>query len=649
MRYLKYWMLLALAVFLAACGGGGNPGSSSSTTTTTTTTTTTSAPAVALSLVNAAGTALTTNAISKSANYYAKAVVTSASGSVLANQLVTFSTTYTIATLAGSASDATALTDSNGVAKVLISPLSLTTTGAASLTAAAYVGTTSATASLSFSTSAANVTLSSLAASPASIAALGTSAVSVVGMVDGVAASGVVVNFSANCGTFSPSSVTTPSSGVASSTYQSLSTCGGTSVTLTASAAGATDVTSTVAVAAARATNILFDSVTSPSTGKIFVSNAASGVKNATLRFKVVDSSGTTGLASRAVSFSLSSTTAAAGVTFSSAASGVTTDSSGYVSVTVASGSVPVPVVVTATLDSDSTIKASSNSLSVTSGVPSQLKAVLEPALHSLEALSHTGLTTTLTFSVSDRSGNNVPDGTAVTFVAASGNVTGSCTLTNSLCTVTYRADGTAPANGRDIVLAYLNGEEGFVDANGDGVYTSGETFYPTGTVYKDVDGSLAFSSGDELVPGGTTGTSACASDTSSVAFTSTYPSVGGTCNSAWSGAIKVRKQTTITWAKGSGASITLVGARTAGGFSVLVQDSTGNGNAMPSNSTVAAAITSTSPACTVTSVTESTVSAGATRATTHKIDLSGAADCTTVAIQVSVTSPLNTVSRATF
>jgi hypothetical protein len=38
MRYLKYWLLLALAVFLTACGGGGNPGSSSTTTTTTTAT-----------------------------------------------------------------------------------------------------------------------------------------------------------------------------------------------------------------------------------------------------------------------------------------------------------------------------------------------------------------------------------------------------------------------------------------------------------------------------------------------------------------------------------------------------------------------------------------------------------------------------------
>ena len=641
MRYLKFVMGWLLAVLLAACGGGGNPGS---TTTTTTTTTTTSSPVISLSLVNASGTTLTTNAISKSANYYAKAVVTNSSGTVLPNQLVTFSTTYTIATLAGSAADATALTDSSGVAKVLISPLSLTTTGAAALTATTTISSTSVASSLNFSTTAANVTLASMTTSPTSIAALGTSAVSAVGMVDGVAASGVVVGFTASCGSFSPSSVTTPSSGVASSTYQSLSGCGGTTVTLTASASGATDLTKTIAVAAARATNILFDSVTSPTTGKIYVSSAATGVKNATIRFRVVDSSGTTGLASQAVSFTLPSTVSAAGVTFaSSTTTGVTTDSNGYVSITVASGTIPVPVVVVATLDSDSTVTASSNGLVVTSGAPSQIKAVLEPAAHSLEALTYLHLTTTLTFSVSDRSGNNVPDGTAVTFVAASGHVDGSCTLTNSTCTVTYTADGTAPSNGRDIVLAYLDGEESFVDANGDGVYNSGETFSDTGKVYKDVDGSLTFTTGDELVLGGATGTSTCAYDAT------TYPSVINTCDGAWSSAIKVRKQTTITWAAGADALMTLSGSRSASELTVLIQDSSGNGNAMPSGSTVAAAITSSSPTCTVKSVTPSTIPAGSTRTTSHVIALDSAADCTTVAVTVTVTTPKGTVSRTTF
>jgi hypothetical protein len=643
MRYLKLWVVLVIAALLAACGGGGDVGGSSSNTTTTTTTTT-SAPVISLSLVNASGVALASNSISKSANYYAKAVVTSGSGVVLSNQLVTFSTTYTVATLAGSASDATALTDGNGVAKVLISPLTLTTTGAATLTATATISTTTIASSLNFSTTAANVTLGSLSASPSSIAALGTSSVSVVGMVDGVAASGVVVGFTASCGSFSPSSVTTPSSGVATSTYQSVSGCGGSSTTLTASASGATDQLATVVVAAARATNILFSGVTSPTTGKIYVSSAASGVKNATIRFRVVDSSGTTGLASQAVSFTLPSTVSAAGVTFVSSTTGVTTDSSGYVSVTVASGAIPVPVVVVATLDSDGTITASSNSLNVTSGAPSQLKAVLQPAAHSLEALSYTGLTTTLTFSVSDRSGNNVPDGTAVTFVAASGNVDGSCTLTNSTCTVTYTANGTAPSNGRDIVLAYLDGEESFVDANGNGVYDTGEAFYDTGKVYKDVDGSLTFTAGDELVPGGATGTSTCAYDAT------TYPTVIDTCDGAWSSAIKVRKQTTITWASGFDASIVVSVARTASEFTVLVSDSSGHGNAMPSGSVVTAAVTSANASCAVTSVTPSTVPAGSTRATSHVIALNGAGDCTSVQVAVTVTtSPKGSVSRAAF
>lgn len=641
MRYVKYWLLLLAAVVLAACGGGGNPGATGGSTTTTTTT---SLPAIALSLVNGSGAALTANAISKSANYYAKAVVTDSSGAALPNQLVTFSTTYTVATLAGSASDTAALTDSSGVAKILISPLDLTTTGAARLTATTTVSSTTVSSSLNFSTTAANVSLSNLAASPASIAALGTSSVSVVGMVEGAAAAGVNVKFTASCGTFSPASVTTPSNGVASSTYKSLSACGGRSVTLTASATGATDKTTSVVVAAATATNMVFDSVTSPTTGKIYVSTAPTGVKNATLRFRVVDASGTNGLASQAVSFSLPTTVAAAGVTFASASTGLTTDTDGYVSVTIASGTIPVPVVVVATLDSNTAITASSNSLVVTSGTPSQSKAVLEANEHSLEALSWTGLTTKLTFSVSDRSGNNVPDGTAVIFVAASGNVDGGCVLSNSVCTVTYRADaGTPPVNGRDIVLAYLEGEESFVDTNGSGAYDSGETFTDIGQAYKDVDGNLTFNAGDELVNGGQTGTTAC------VATDSNTPWVANTCDGRWSSSIKVRRQTTITWSAGLNARMTLSGSRTASGFSVIIQDSTNRGNAMPSGSTVAATITSTSPLCTVKSVTSATVPGGAISATTHVVALDGASDCTTVQVTVTVTTPKGNVTRVPF
>lgn len=644
-RYLKVLVLTLLAVMLTACGGGGNPGSSGGATPTPTPIT--KSPTLMLSLVDASGVVLTTNSISKSSNYYAKALVTDSSGTGLANALVNFSTDYTVATLAGSATAATALTDSTGVAKVKISPLALTTSGASALTAASYISGTSVTSSLNFSTSASNVSLANMIASPSSIAALGTSAISVMGLVNGVASSGVIVNFTpGSCGSFSPSSTTTDSSGVANSTYQSLSSCGGTSVTLTASATGATDVTKTVAVAAARANNILFDSLT-PATGKIYVSNASSGVKNAVLKFRVVDSTGINGLASRPVSFSLSNTATAAGVTFaSSTTSAVTTDGSGYVSITVASGVVPVAVVATATLDSDNTVSASSNNLAVTTGVPTQLSADLSAGVHSLEALTNSGLSTNLRFSVQDRFGNDVPDNTTVSFRASAGVVTGgSCVLTNSVCNVTYVAQGTPPSNGRAVILAYLDGEESFIDFNGDGFYTPGETFFDTGVAYLDADGSNTYNSGDTLVPGGATGSAACAYDVNS------YPSVINTCDGVWSSNIKVRKQTIITWA-GSTASIGLIGSRAASGFSVKVKDAQNSStdNAMPSGTAVAAAITFPStPACTITSVVQNKVSSGSVGGTTHAINLSGASDCITVTVTVTVTSPKGIVTIQTF
>ena len=644
-RYLKACVLVLLAFVLMACGGGGNPSSGNGTVITPVITTT--SPTLKLTLVDAADITLTTNSISKSANYYAKALITDSSGAAIANALVNFSTDYTIATLAGSAAATTALTDNSGVAKVKINPPALTTSGAASLTAAAYINGTSATSTLNFSTSASNVSLTNMTASPNNIAALGTSLVSVVGLVNGVASSGVVVNFnSGSCGSFSPSSTTTDGSGLATSTYQSLSNCGGTPVIVTASATGATDITKTISIAAARATNILFDSLT-PLTGKIFVFNASSGVKSAVLKFRVVDSTGVTGLASRAVSFSLSNNAIAAGVTFSSSAtSGVPTDNSGYVSIAIASGNVPVGVVVTATLDSDNTVSASSNNLAITTGVPTQLSADISASVHSLEALTNSGLSTILRFSVQDRFGNDVPDNTVVSFRASAGVVTGgSCVLTNSVCRVTYVAQGTPPNNGRAVILAYLDGEESFVDSNGDGLYTSGEPFFDTGEAYMDTDGSYTYNIGDILVPGGTTGSAACAD------FVNSYPSVSNTCDGVWSSNIKVRKQIIITWAS-STSSISLIGSRAASGFQVKVKDSQNSttDNAMPSGTTVAAAITSpASPVCTISSVVQNVVASGAVGGTVHAINLSGASDCTTVMVTVTVTTPKGSVTTQAF
>jgi len=650
MRSLKFWLGFVLVAFLVACGGGGDPGSSSSTTTTTTTTTT---PTLSLSLIDASGATLTSNAITKSSSFYAKAVVKDASGNVLPNALVSFSTDYTIATLAGSAAATTALTDSSGVAKVQISPLSLTTTGASTLTAAAYISGTSVSGSLNYGASASNVTLTSIATSFSTIGALETTSVTVVGAVNGTASSGVVVNFSAPCGSFSPSSGTTNGSGVISTTFQSDVSCGTLSpISLTASAVGAgASVSKSLVVTAARPANIVFTSAT-PSL--MYVSSAASGNKTSVVKFQVVNSNGVGITTLQNVIFSLSQAAIDAGVKFSvsnsNAAQTVSTDGSGYASIQIASGTVPIPVAVTATLASDSTIFASSLGLAVTSGAATQNSASLSATKLSIEALNVDGVTTTLTMRVADRMGNSVPDGTVVNFVTNSNSyVQGTCTTSNSGCSVVFSSQGSRPANGRAVILAYLAGEESFIDVNGDNVWQSGETFNDLGRAFIDTNEDGVWQSGEQII-GTSSGSSAC------VNALSADSAIAGTCDGTWSGNVLVRRAITITLAT-STASITRTTSRTSTGFRVWVHDANTNANAngnvptfnaMPTGSTVSAAIGTSGATCKVSAVSSNVVN-NSSIGDFHDIILSGDSDCTTVTVNVTVTTPGGTSTTVTF
>jgi hypothetical protein len=657
MFMLRIITAIFTAIFLFGCGGGGGSAgttASTSVTSTTTTATVSTTPLIVLSLVKGTdATALTTNAISKSATYFAKVLVTNASGTALPNQLVTLSTDYKIATLAGNAADATALTDSTGTAKVQISPLSLTTTGNAVLSASATVSSSAVTASLNFGTTASNVSLGAIVLAPSTIGALETSAVTVPAYVDGVLATtgNVVVNFSASCGSFSPSSASTNSSGIASSTYQSIATCSG-SVALNASAVGATNSGQTITVTPAKAANMVFISA---APALMYVSSAASGSKTSVVKFQVLDSKAN-GLSGQSVSFALSSASIAAGVKFSLSGSSstvaqiVTTDSSGYASITVSSGTFPTSATVMATLVSDASVAASSLGLAVASGAATQNSASLSATKLSIEAWNTDGVTTSMTMRVADRQGNPVPDGTAVNFVASTGLITGTCTLTSSACTVTYTSQGTRPANGRAVILAYLDGEESFVDLNGDNIWTSPETFNDVGTLYLDLNENGTWDSSEQTYPGGSTGSSVCTNSAN------TYPAVAGTCDGAWSGSIRVRKQIVVTLAT-SDASITSVTSRTLSGFTVWIHDTNANANAnanvplfnaMPTGSLVSARVTTVGATCTVVAASPNVVR-NSPNGGYHSIILDGSADCSAVNVVVTVTTPGSVATSQSF
>ncbi|MCS4510106.1 hypothetical protein [Xylophilus ampelinus] len=634
-KLLRGFLAFALTWLLASCGGGGGSSGSGNFGATPTTPVTTT-PTLTVSIVDSSNAAVGGNTIGSTS--YARATLKTAAGIGIADKLITFTTNDSAATLA----QASGLTDAQGIVRVKISPALLSSAAAGTVTATATFDNATITGSTDFQVSATNVSLASFVVSPSTITALQSAAVNAQVLVNGSAATAgqVQVALSASCGTFSPSSVTTSSSGTIASVYQSLGTCSG-PVTLTAQPTNGPAMTTTLSVIAARAANLLFDSADQT---LIYTSKATSGVKQATLKFKVVNSANQA-MASQPVSFSLSSTAINAGVTFAGGVMQtqvVSTDANGFASITVSAGALPTPVIVTGALVSDPSLTASSLTLAVTSGVPAQDKSSLAAEKLSIQGFDIDGVTTNITFRVSDRQSNPVPANTAVTFVASAGTIQGSCVLdANSSCVVVYTSSGTRPSNGRVAILAYIDGEEGFVDTNGNNYYDSADAVetsnarsrFDVGTVFRD-DNEDGFRQGNEQTyPGGTIGTGACPSINGA-------PSVQNTCDGVWTSNIRVRQQVVIALATTVIDAMVDTVKWSNSGFDVVISDR--NGNSAPTGTKVEASIANTDSKCTITSVSPDVVSS-VNRPTTHSIIFNGDATCAQAQVNITTTTPLGT------
>ena len=505
------------------------------------------------------------------------------------------------------------LTDSQGVADVKVARASLTVNGAgtfnvtASLSAtdsSGAVATTVVNSVLDYQVGQANIGLTRLNLGTGGLPAYGNRPISVVATINGVAASSspVQVTFNASCGTVTPTTVSTDSSGTAATTYSAtLATCAGTTVTVSASAVGATPVSGTLAVAGPIATNVQFVTTTPQ---LIYLKDSV-GTTQAQVVFKVVDSSGNA-LPNNKLRLSLSNS--ATGVSLdtvgNTAPVDLTTDSLGVVSAKVFSGTVPTSVNIKATLldvnNVATNIFSNSNLLTVASGRPTQSSLSLAATKLSIEALNLDGDTTVLTLSMADRQGNPVPPGTQVNFVSESGVMlpavcfvppvtpatASSAAIPTSSCTVTLRGQGTRPINGRVSILAYVAGEEDFVDVNGNNVYDAGEPFTDLGRAYRD-DNTKGVR--DITVNGLPVNTTNGQYDTGEfqqprAGTAECVPGVGCAGDGIW-GAADVRKPITIVFASGTArinASIS------PGTLSVAVSDDNpSNTNSMPTGSII--------------------------------------------------------------
>ncbi len=535
--------LVAASALLAGCNAGGPSTSTTSSSGSSGGTTTTTSPGTITEV-------LSSSTVTSGAPVTVSATVRTGAGVAVPGTVVTFSTGAL-----GALSSATALTNSSGVASVTLSPTTATAIGADTVVASATVGSTSVTASQSYQLTATTAAFSSFSSDTGTstndkLLAYG-QAVLTVGLTGVSTSAPATVTLTSQCvaagkATISPSSVSTTSTTLAFS-YKDIGGCGSTlgadTVTATISGSG-TSSTDQVYLTAPTPNNVTFSSAT-PSV--IYLSGSG-GTQSSIVKFRVVDTDNNP-LPGQVVSFAL--TTSAGGLHINSTSQ--TSDADGYVTVTVNSGTVPTPVRVLATLNATGASTVSSQ-LAVATGLPTQLRFSLSQGTINIEGGTRDNTPNVYTVYAADRSGNPVPDGTAILFWAEGGQIqaTASTSTTNGISSATaqFISQDPRPADGRVTILAYAIGEESFIDLNATNVYASNDPYQPLGDIVKDeLFDNIFDPAHDETIPvsqaGATSGTSTCAADTATYpqfALDQTTPNLANSCAPSWSGHTYVRK-----------------------------------------------------------------------------------------------------------
>ncbi len=528
----------------------------------------------------------------------ATATLRDADGDLLQNAIVTFAASSGL--VAFTPASATALTNASGVASVTLNASSIDSTGASSITASAQLDTTTTITSkpVGIAVNGASVTLGALTLGQSSISSYGTSSVSVPVLISGSPATvPISVTFTSACVSAGKATLSSPVTsnavtGIANSTYKDNNCNSGTDL-ITASVIGGAHASAIITVVPPATNNIQFVSAT-PAIIGTQTAGAATLPKSSVVEFKVVDSSNN-GKAGVLVDFSILPESAPGGITFSPASA--TSDADGYVTTMVTSGTVPTPLWVVATVDGTS-IKSQSNTLTITTGLPTQDFFSLSVQTYNIEGWKYDGITSALTVIASDRLGNPVPDGTAINFITEGCQITpASCTTgppnPSGTCSVNFTSAQSRPTDGRVTILAYAVGEKSFVDANGNNSYDTGETFYDLGDLYIDANENGQWDSGEQYIASSTTGSSACLTQPGATALPSSYanvPSKENTCTATW-GINYVRRDAVIVLSDSS-ARITPttvdMASLCSANFILTLKDK--NGNPMPAETALAIA-----------------------------------------------------------
>lgn len=187
------------------------------------------------------------------------------------------------------------------------------------------------------------------------------------------------------------------------------------------------------------------------------------------------------------------------------ASSSVTTNSMGVASAVVNSGRIPVNFSVTARTQTPTgqSLTTQSRPIIVFSDIPSQSGMSVSLGCSAIEGFAIDGVEAPIVLRIADRYGNFFVPGTQPNAIASGGAINGGCVVSpigspsnvspsDSSCSFTFRTQGVRPQNGIAYVMAYLDGEETFVDSNGNGLYDEGEPFTDRGNAFLDANGNGA-------------------------------------------------------------------------------------------------------------------------------------------------------------
>lgn len=503
------FLLILFFMFLAGCG------EESSSTTTPTNPDGTIPNVAAIELTVASSTIATGGATGVTVRLY------TASG-----QLVTDSKTVTFTLSPPTLATITPFaTTSSGVLTQTLT--AKTVQGSVTLTASVDGLSAEQTVQISNLISAATITAT---ANPAAITVGGTSVISAT-VLDNTGTAlpdGTTVNFSVNntsLGTIVPLASVSGGAGVAQATFSAGTTTAGTA-TITATS-GSASGTVDIGVAGAAAGSIEFLSATP----QIVVIKGAGGIETSLIEFQVNDSLGNPVVGSQTVRLVLSGPN---GGEYIGPTPGMTTldvgTVAGIASTTLHSGTIPGTATINATVVG-TTLTTSSGVIAIGGGVPSEGHFSLSTSVLNLEGWAYDGITADITARISDRYGNyNVLEGTSVSFYSECGAIDRAVNLSAvGDGTVQFRTQRPAPqdvalttldtalkpiydtrlgvtiddsnnfSGGLCTIIAVIDGEEEFNDANASGTYNLGESFVDT---YDDIH--LDKDDDSETVPFGT-------------------------------------------------------------------------------------------------------------------------------------------------